>query len=129
MATPINLGAQYITQQQAVIHGTTVTFTYYKVITASDLGKRIKEEEIEGQAGELTAILQFQLLLEWGGELECLSGANPATDFPEGGYCTLTGLTTWKVLDAKPAKSKAQMKIAVKLLKVVDSTNGGMTIA
>jgi hypothetical protein len=128
MALVDELGAGYITQQQTVVHGTTVTFTNYKVITATDLGRRVSEQEIEGEAGELTAILIFQKLLEWSGELECLTSANPGADFPEGSYCTLTGLTAYKVLEAKVAKSKGPMKVSVKLLKIVDTSNGGMTV-
>lgn len=161
MSVVKQFGPPYLIQGQTNIHGVTVAFlnnltvsaqTIYKVITADDGGRRIKEEEIEGEAGELNAILMFQSLMEWKGEFEALNPASapaiPLADFPIGnyvgaGYVNLSGTTIssnlstaaisvlgqFKVISAEPKKSKGQIKMSVHILRIVDSANGGMTIA
>jgi hypothetical protein len=142
MTTPLNfgeavlvdeIGAKYSYQGQTTIHGVLYAFTNYKVITGDDLGVELKQLRIEDAAGRLDAIHTNQRLLAWGGTLNCLAGADPKADFPEGKLATLAGLTNWLVIDAKVAKNEDVSKLTLKLLKVISggdrATEGGMASA
>jgi hypothetical protein len=138
MTTPLNLGThtlvdeigrKYEYQGQTTIHGTLYTFTGYEVISSTDLGFTLKQTRIDEGAGKLDGIHTHQRLADWAGELNVLSGSNPATDFPEGKMATLSGFTAFLVVDAKVTKNEELTKLSLKLQKVVDSGRAGGEMA
>jgi hypothetical protein len=130
--TPVlidEIGVKYAYQGQTTIWGTLYTFTNYEVLTSTDLGVTLKQTRIDDHAGRLDAIHTHQRLQDWAGELNCLSGADPKTDFPEGKMAVLSGFTAFLVVDAKVTKNEDVCKLSLKLQKVIDSGRAGGEMA
>jgi hypothetical protein len=109
-------------------HGTTLaigagTLTGYILDTKDDGDFNVDMEEIiDGADGSLETILVFRRDEKTTYNLIALSSANPATDFPKGAKCALTGLSTLWVDDCRITSSKSAKRVTVTLI------NKGITL-
>jgi hypothetical protein len=110
-------------------HGDTLiigagTLTGYIVDTKDDGDVDVAMEEIEdGSDGSLATILVFRRDVKTTYNLIALSSAAPATDFPKGAKCGLTGLTSLWVDDCRISSSKGAQRVTVTLV------NKGITLS
>jgi hypothetical protein len=110
-----SMGTTLLVQNQAVMHGSTITFSSYLVATSTDGGKNVDFDDIDDANGATAARLIFKRQKKFSFELICRADAAPTTDFPEGDMCALSGLTACYVDSAKVSKSKSAAKVAVEL--------------
>jgi len=109
-------------------HGDTLiigagTLTGYIVDTKDGGDVNVDMEEIiDGSDGSLKTILVFRRDVKTTYNLIAKSGAAPATDFPKGAKCALTGLSTLWVDDCRISDSKSAQRVTVTLV------NKGITL-
>ena len=113
-----NMGTTLVLGNQKVIHGATITFSSYIVINSNDGKIRVAESEHEDEDGKLVAKVVYQRLPQVDLTLKSLAGAVPLSDFPQGSFCALTGLTTYWVDSCSVSKSKDPEQVSVSLTKI-----------
>lgn len=94
------------------------TLTNYIVESDEVGGNDIDMEDVLDAAGARATRIIFKIDEKAKLSLICKTGATPATDFPEGGMCTVTGLTAWYVDSAPIVKTKSAQKVNVTLTNI-----------
>lgn len=94
------------------------TLTNYIVETDEVGGNDIDMEDVLAADGTRATRIIFKIDEKAKLSLICKTGATPASDFPEGAMCTLTGLTGWYVDSAPITKSKSAQKVSVTLTNI-----------
>lgn len=94
----------------------TGTWTGYVVQRVTDGDKEIDMEKVNDAAGVLASILVYNRFQRIVVEALVKTGSTPATDFPKGDLCALTGLTTYWVEDVNISKEKGPWKVTATLV-------------
>jgi len=95
------------------------TLTNYIVETDETNDANVVSEDVEDADGKLATRIIFRNEDIVKLSLICKSGASPATDFPKGAMCTITGLTTYFVDSAPVVKAKGAQKVSVEMTKIL----------
>jgi len=99
--------------------GGQATLTGYIVESDSRGGTDIDFEDIQDATGAFhTRIVFEKRMLRINLSLLVTTG-NPATDFPEGALCTVSGLTDYFVDSAPVSKTKSASRVEVQLTKLI----------
>lgn len=106
--------ATTITGLTTITYGGQTTITGY-IVLRDESGFDIKDELIEGAAGADVAALIYQAKPTKKFRLIVTTGT-PATDFPTGLMCAVTGLTTYRVRSAPIPKEKGAQIIEVEMV-------------
>lgn len=113
-----SIGASLLVNNQAVIHGATITFTSYIVKRSNDGGKAVDMEDVDLSTGARASRLIFKRDNKATLELICKSDAAYTTDFPEGDMCTHAGLTAYFCDKATAEKDRGAVKLSVELTNI-----------
>ena len=81
-------------------------------------GFDVASEDIDNEDGALVTRLIFKRHAKITLNLICISGAAPATDFPEGQIAAHTDFTDYYVDSAKSTKSKGAERVVVNLTNI-----------
>lgn len=114
MASPQMIGTEFS-------YGGQTDLTGSKYIVLSETPDfDTKESTHENNAGQDigTLVMQRKPVINW--RLKCLKGATPATDFPKGLMCTLSGYTSYVVEDVNIEKTADVTQVSVKLVNRFD---------
>ena len=76
------------------------------------------EDVRDGDTGQRVTRIVYQIDGKLDLQLISLTGAAPATDFPKGAMCTVTGLTTYFVDDCKIRRSRGPQRVDVSLTAI-----------
>lgn len=89
------------------------TLTNYIVSEDTINDANVVSEDVEDADGKLVTRLVFRNEAKIRLSLICKTGATPATEFPVGTMCTVTGLTGYFVDSAPIVKTKSAQKVTV----------------
>jgi hypothetical protein len=95
------------------------TLTNYIVESDEVNDANVVSEDVEDADGKLATRIIFRNEDKVKLSLICKSGASPATEFPVGAMCTITGLTTYFVDSAPIVKAKGAQKVSVEMTKIL----------
>lgn len=95
------------------------TLTNYIVQRSTSGEKEVEHEDITDADGATVTRIIFNRHAKLHLELICKTAAAPATDFPEGDMCTVTGLTTYYVDKAPIETYKGAQKVTVDLTAIL----------
>lgn len=104
--------------------GTTLTLTGQSAITnyiveTDELGNAdVNMEDVIDAAGQRVTRIIYYKDTKLKLNLICKANAAPATDFPEGAMCTVTGFTSYFVDSAPISRSKGAQKVTVSLTNI-----------
>lgn len=91
------------------------TLTNYIVSEDTINDANVVSEDVEDSDGKLCTRIVFRNEAKIKLSLICKTGATPASDFPIGTMCTVTGLTGYFVDSAPIVKSKSAQKVTVEM--------------
>lgn len=91
------------------------TLTNYIVVSSTSGGKEVRFKDVFDENGALVSRLIFQRLPIINMVLIAKSAATPATDFPMGDICAVTGLTTYYVENCEIATDEGETRVTVQL--------------
>ena len=89
------------------------TLTNYIVSEDTINDANVVSEDVEDADGKLCTRIIFRNEAKIRLSLICKTGATPASEFPIGAMCTVTGLTGYFVDSAPIVKSKSAQKVTV----------------
>lgn len=91
------------------------TLTNYIVESDEINDANVVQEDIEDADGKLATRIIFRNEAKVKLSLICKTGATPATEFPVGAMCTVTGLTAYFIDSAPIVKTKTAQKVTVEM--------------
>jgi hypothetical protein len=118
MPFPEQIGTSLLLANQAVIHGSTVTFTNYIVKSSSDGNTEPDMEDVDDAAGARTTRVIYKRDNKWSGVLICKAAATPLVDFAPGRMCTFTGLTSYFVDSMVINKTRGPQEVSLELTNI-----------
>jgi hypothetical protein len=95
------------------------TLTNYIVSEETANDANVVMEDVEDADGAFATRIIFRNEGKIKVSLICRTGATPATEFPVGAMCTVTGLTGYFVDSAPIVKSKSAQKVTVEMTKIL----------
>lgn len=91
------------------------TWTNYIVVRSTSGKKEVRFKDVYDENGALVSRLIFGRYPIITLELIAKTAATPATDFPQGDICAITGLTAYYVEDCEIATDEGETKVTVTL--------------
>lgn len=91
------------------------TLTNYIVSEDTLNDANVVKEEVEDPDGKLATVIVFRNEAKIKCSLICKTGATPASDFPIGAMCTITGLTGYFIDSAPVVKTKSAQKVNLEM--------------